>query len=288
MLNWEDYADLPLANVPLAFVDVETTGLRADRGDRICEVGIAVFRGGEEVQLFSTLVNPLRPISRGAAAVNGLSDAEVQTAPPFSVVAVRVAEALSQGLPVAHNASFDLSFLTRELAAAGVPPPAPGSLDTLAIAHRLFPFERCGLGELVRAFAVPPTGQAHRALADALTTHQVMDRMLALKWPNHGPKLSEVVALQRGLVPWAVPATATATATQQALPPHLADLVQPGRLLEITYLGTRGERTRRIVEAREVYASGETLYLDAFCHLRQEQRTFRLDRILLCEPATQP
>ncbi len=61
----------------LAFLDVETTGLSAWFGDRICEIAILRCRGEEILDSFDTLVNPARPISPGAARVNGLTDAEL-------------------------------------------------------------------------------------------------------------------------------------------------------------------------------------------------------------------
>jgi DNA polymerase-3 subunit epsilon len=279
--SWEDYAGLPLDSVPLAFVDVETTGLRAHTGDRICEIAVVVYRGDEEVLAFDSLVNPCRPISPGAAAVNGLTDAMVSAAPPFGEIAPRVVEALGAGIPVAHNAPFDLSFLAREFVLADLPPCAAGALDTLIISRRLLPFGRHGLAELARALGLPGPEPAHRALADAVTTRALLKRLADLAGGGQSPALSTLLDLQGGLVEW----PALGGDSLPPLPPHLADLVKPGERLQITYVGARGERTSRVVEANEIYANGSVLYLVAHCHLRGEQRTFRLDRIVACEPA---
>lgn len=273
---------LPLDQVTLVVVDVETTGLNAARGDRVCEVGLAVCRGAEVLATYDTLVNPRRPISAGASAVNRLSDADLADAPPFAAVAGQVASLLTLGISVAHNAPFDLSFLSRELALAGLPPPSQGALDTLAIARSLLPFGRHGLGHLAGRLGLPDSGESHRALADALTTHTLMQRLAMLAGSGRAATLARMLDLQGGLVPWP---TAEVDRPDISLPIHLAGLLQPGRVVRITYMGVRGELSARTVEPSVIYESGSALYMDGFCHLRQEQRTFRIDRILDCAPA---
>mgnify|MGYP005845524385 CR=1 FL=1 len=279
-----DYAEslgLPLARLPLAFVDVETTGLRAGGGDRICEVAVVVCQGKQEIHRYCSLVNPLRPISPAAAAVNGLSDEMVRGAPAFAEVAEQVGAALSLGLPVAHNAPFDLAFLAREFALAGAPAPAAGALDTLGLARRILPFRRHGLTDLARQFAISVPGQAHRALADALATRELLAHLVREAGMSTNASLAEIISLQGGLIPWPDGHTASAP----ALPRDFAEAFQPGRLVRIDYLDMAGARTCRLVEPIETYVNGGALYLVAFCHLRQSQRTFRIDRIIAWEPA---
>jgi predicted DNA-binding transcriptional regulator YafY len=50
--------------------------------------------------------------------------------------------------------------------------------------------------------------------------------------------------------------------------------------VQIIYTGPNGIRTRRLVTPKYVSSYQNQVYLVAFCHLRQAQRTFRLDRIL--------
>src|SRR5438445_9121835 len=115
--------ELPLHEHTFAVVDVETTGLSARMGDRICELAVVIVRGGQIVGQLQSLVNPQKPISRGAAAVNGISDSMVRDAPAFRKVAPELVKALDGAVLVAHNASFDLSFISSELRAAGYSTP---------------------------------------------------------------------------------------------------------------------------------------------------------------------
>src|SRR5712671_4645823 len=102
-------------------VDVETTGLNPDAGDRVCEVGAVKLRGSGVVQTFESLINPQRPISAGAYAVNGISPAMVATAPSFPEVAQKLWEMMEGTVLVAYNAPFDRGFLVSEFRMAGFP-----------------------------------------------------------------------------------------------------------------------------------------------------------------------
>ncbi|MHB1134066.1 MAG: exonuclease domain-containing protein [Chloroflexota bacterium] len=273
---------LPLERVPFAFVDVETTGLSARGGDRICEVAVVVLQGGCEVHRFVTLVDPGRPISPGAAAVNGLSAAKLRGAPAFADVAAQVAAALGRGVPVAHNAPFDLSFLALELGLAGWAPPAPWALDTLALARGLLPRgQRCGLSALAASFGIATPAGAHRALADACTTAALLGRLQKLAGLHGEDTLADLFAWQGGPIAW----PRQVGAAEPLLPVPLADAVRARQAVSLVYLAAGGTRTERVVELSGVYSTGDHTYLVGQCRLRQEQRSFRLDRILTWEPA---
>ena len=50
-------------------------------------------------------------------------------------------------------------------------------------------------------------------------------------------------------------------------------------LMRISYEGTDGRKSVRVVQPRKVTLSEQATYLVAYCHLRNEERTFRLDRV---------
>ncbi len=80
---------------------------------------------------------------------------------------------------VAHNSSFDRGFWLHELDRADASPRiAPEFACTVKLARRLYPDSpNCKLGTLARFHRLPDNGRAHRALADALTTAQLVQRM---------------------------------------------------------------------------------------------------------------
>jgi DNA polymerase-3 subunit epsilon len=260
----------PLAGLLLAAFDVETTGLSAFFGDRICEVGLLRLQGDEILASFQTLVNPGRPISPGAARVNGLSDEQVRQAPPFSEIAPQLLALLDGAVLLCHNAPFDLSFLEAEFSRLGQPCPPLSVIDTLAIARRYFSFPSNSLSAIA-AYLEIENPQAHRALGDAATTLQVFRHFYR-----------QLVG--RGVVqPWDLVGAyrpSQRPVDDILLPPALQEALSVKRVLEITYLDAKGQQTARQVTPLRVLAANDYVYVVAFCHLRQAERSFRLDRIL--------
>jgi len=154
-----------IVEIPYIAADVETTGLCAAEGHRVCEVALLRFLRGSVVDSLVSLVNPLRPIDPGASAVNGITDAMVAGAPTFGDLLPRILGFLSDDPLVFHNAPFDLSFLRREAQLAGGRWPGNRVIDTLALARRTGRFRSHSLPAICRELGIRST--FHRAEADA-------------------------------------------------------------------------------------------------------------------------
>jgi DNA polymerase-3 subunit epsilon len=183
-------ADRPWIELPIALVDVETTG-RDSSIDRVVEVGIAVGRGGEIIARYNWLIHPSVPIPEGARAVHGISDDDVKDAPRFEAVAHEIAAALHGCLPAAYNAAFDRAFLASEFGRARAPrgddvaapeeaslPPALRRdvewVDPLVWAREIQREERSkALGEVAARLGVR-LEKAHRASDDAEAALRVL------------------------------------------------------------------------------------------------------------------
>jgi len=167
-----------LADVAFTVVDLETTG--ATPGfSKITEIGAVRLEGGREVDTFSSLVNPGIRIPAMITGITGIDDATVADAPPIDVVLPRFVDFAADSVLVAHNAHFDLGFLDYELGRLQrrtFPRPA---LDTLRLARKLCPQQRCSLHALSYRFdtKVKPV---HRALQDAQATAELL--LLFLSW----------------------------------------------------------------------------------------------------------
>ena len=149
---------------PLAFVDLETTGMSAAR-HRILEIGIVTV-DGERVSEWSTLVNPRRPVSAFTRSFTGISDAMLAAAPRFEHIAAEIEQRLRGRLFIAHNARFDHGFLRAELGRVGIDF-RPDVLCTVRLSRKLFPqFARHDL-DTVMARHDLTADTRHRALADA-------------------------------------------------------------------------------------------------------------------------
>ncbi len=267
--------DIPLGEVTFTVLDVETTGLSAHLGDRVCEIALLRCRAGRELARFESLVDPGRPISPGARAVNGITDEELAGASTFAEVSATVLDFLEGSAIVAHNAPFDLSFLSREFEICGCWPINNVIIDTLALARHCYRFPSNSLGNVARYLGLDTCGE-HRALADVVTTRGILERFLVDLEQRGAITLGQLVEAQGGRI--GLPRREAAS-----LPPQIEEALECGGELRLRYVSARGEETLRMVTPLSVAAHGGHLYLVAECHLRKEQRSFRLDRILEME-----
>ncbi|MBS0319574.1 MAG: ethanolamine utilization protein [Proteobacteria bacterium] len=153
----------------LAFVDLETTGMRA-AADRITEVGIVTvdLAAGSDpaVERWSSLVDPEIPIPPEIQAMTGITDAMVRAAPTFSTLAAAIAARLADRVFVAHNARFDFGFLKHAFERTGRPFRAR-PLCTVKLSRRLEPdAEGHGLDAIIARHGLD-VAHRHRALGDA-------------------------------------------------------------------------------------------------------------------------
>jgi len=267
---------LPIADAPLAFVDVETTGLDPWSGDRVCEVGIVRCQGEVEIDRLARLVNPLRPVSPGAYRINRINPGMLAGAPTFDQIAREVSAALEGCVLVAHNAGFDVGFLARELALAGLPRPAVQVVDTLSLARRQYRFRHNGLSALSAAFGLAET--PHRALGDALAVRGIFRRIVAEALPA-GSRVSALLRLQGRTIDWPA-APAEPVDPPGELAEAIAMALLDGKRLLLVYESREGTKTERWVDPIDLSSIGGEPCLIAYCHLREEQRTFLLRRIL--------
>lgn len=168
----------PLSELSFAVVDVETTGGASGRGHRIIDIGIVEVAGGSITAEYESLVNPGRGVPPGITALTGITTDMVADAPYFEHVAEAIEERLRGRVFVAHNAMFDWSFVSRELAEALGDAPDVPRLCTVRLARRLVPeLRRRNLDVVCRHFGVPIHAR-HRAHGDALATARVLLRLL--------------------------------------------------------------------------------------------------------------
>jgi len=154
------------------FLDTETTGLAADNGDRIIEIGCVEMLHrkltGNNRHIY---VNPGRDSHEEALKVHGITTEFLQDKPPFSDIADDLLAYLRGAHVVIHNAPFDLGFLNMELAKLGQPrleTLVESITDTLVMAKELYPGKRNSLDALCDRLEVDNSGRSlHGALLDA-------------------------------------------------------------------------------------------------------------------------
>ena len=157
-------------------LDTETTGLDADKGDRVVEICcIELDRRLPTGKFFHSLIDPERDVPAESVAIHGLDAEKLRGAPTFGQIADPFLEFIGDSRLVIHNAEFDLKFLNSELARLNRPPlPAVRATDTLALARRRFPGSNCSLNDLCRRFNFDLSARSrHSAKIDAELLAQV-------------------------------------------------------------------------------------------------------------------
>ena len=154
------------------FLDTETTGLSADTGDRIIEIGcVELFKRKLTGNNKHFYLNPGRESHEDALRVHGITSAFLKDKPKFEAVADELLAYVKDAEIIIHNAPFDLGFLNKELALLGRPrfKEFVGSVtDTLVMAKEMFPGKRNSLNALCDRLGVDNSGRAlHGALLDA-------------------------------------------------------------------------------------------------------------------------
>jgi DNA polymerase III subunit epsilon len=175
-----DTAEIRLRDADFTVVDVETTGWSPDDAG-ITEVGAVRVRRGEVIAEFTSLVNPGTPVPAPITELTGISDPMLALAPPVAAVLPGLLAFAEGSLLAAHNAPFDLGFLTAACTAAGLRWPGFDVLDTLRLARHLVATPNevpdCKLRTLAAYFGTP-VQPSHRALADARATAAVLGHLL--------------------------------------------------------------------------------------------------------------
>jgi DNA polymerase III subunit epsilon len=170
-----------LATTSFVIVDVETTGWHPEQA-MITEIGAVRFSGGQVTAEFSALVNPGTPIPADITALTGITDEMVAQAPPMADVLPGFLDFADGSVLAAHNAPFDIGFLTAACGSCSIPWPPFAVVDTAVLARLVLgaaDVPDCKLATLA-AFFSARTPPCHRALADAKATADVLQGLLGL------------------------------------------------------------------------------------------------------------
>ncbi|MDA0869578.1 MAG: DNA polymerase III subunit epsilon [Proteobacteria bacterium] len=163
-------------------LDTETTGLSAQDGDRILEIGCVELvqrrPTGHHLHLY---INPERDSHPDALKVHGITSEFLSDKPKFADVAETLLAYLAGAEIIIHNAPFDVGFLDRELERLGRGPLSAhvqGVIDSLMLAKEQYPGKRNSLDALCDRLEVDNSGRTlHGALLDAELLAEVYIRL---------------------------------------------------------------------------------------------------------------
>lgn len=164
------------------FLDTETTGLSAEAGDRIIEIGcLEMVNRRMTGNNLHHYLNPDRSSHPDALKVHGITDAFLADKPRFAEVAQQLHDYLKGAEVIIHNAAFDLGFLDAELKRLGLGPTTSivaKVTDSLLMAREMFPGKSNSLDALCKRLEVDNTHRnLHGALLDAGLLAEVYVRL---------------------------------------------------------------------------------------------------------------
>lgn len=266
----------PLTDYHFVALDFETTGLSAAR-DRVIEIGAFRFQlNASPSSELSQLINPQIPIPALVSGIHGIQDHDVKDQVSFKLFAPELMAFLDQTVLLAHHAAFDMAFLTCELRRAGIEPPPLTVLDSYHFARRVLPeAPSYKLSALLDYLEIQMPGQAHRALPDAIACARLFQACLGKLPDASNLTLAQLVEQYpqirvgvQDLNPKEFPAQSSLQAA-----------IQSQQDVLIAYRNARNELLERRISPILLGGYGRYSYVEAFCHLREANRQFRIDRI---------
>jgi len=166
---------------PITVFDVETTGLDPRKGHRIIEIAGTRIENGiiDPTKSFISLVNPERVIPMEARQIHKISNELVENAPGIEEVLPKFLAFAEGSILTAHNAMFDMGFLSHEKELCWGYIDLPECFCTMRLSQALFPQEfGHSLEAVARRLKIPLPSERHRALPDVLLTAQALLTMI--------------------------------------------------------------------------------------------------------------
>ena len=158
--------------------DLETTGFSSIK-DKIIEIGAVKVENGVITDKFSTFVNPKVPIPFKITNLTGITDDMVMEAPDIETILPQFLEFVGDAVLVAHNASFDVSFIEQNCRYQDITPDFT-SVDTVAMARILLPtLSKFKLNVVANALHISLENH-HRAVDDAGATAEIFVKFVEM------------------------------------------------------------------------------------------------------------
>jgi DNA polymerase III epsilon subunit family exonuclease len=268
-----------LAELEFVAFDVETTGL-SPVANRLVELSGVKFRmDSDQIDTFSTLIDPEVSIPAQVTAIHGITDEMVEGAPTFKQAVTDFVEwSGKDSVMMAHNAPFDVEFLRVNLARAGAACPSNYVVDTLTISREFLRETRNHqLKTVVEHFNLP-AGDYHRALADSIHVKGVflcMSKDYQLKrWED---------LTVNGFVTtfdydrFAESSMGAMSEKTIEIVESIREVISKSASMTMEYQGMY--KSTRTVQPTALIHSRGNYYLTAFCRRAQAERTFRVDKI---------
>ncbi len=257
--------------------DLETTGL-SPAFHRIVEIGAIRFRAdGTELAQLNQLVNPLCRIPAEVTQIHGITDEMVRGMPSIDAVLPQFLDFITgpDTILLAHNASFDVGFISAALGRCGLDAPNVPTIDTVELARWKWPRLRNHKLETIARHLRIADRTEHRALGDVEVLKSVFENLISR------PRPIETLDHLIGISP---PYSFESIHDEPSVVPDRhqfwVEVIKVRRSVSIVYDGGTKGRTSRQITPRNLTQNRGSLYLVAYCHIDGIEKSFRLDRIV--------
>ncbi|MFN8674420.1 MAG: exonuclease domain-containing protein [Candidatus Sericytochromatia bacterium] len=279
--------DKKLEELNFVFFDLETTGL-FPVSSKIIEIGAVKFNFSEGVlATFETLIDPEVTISKESIQIHGITDDMVKGKPFINDILPNFFEFIKDCIVIAHNSDFDASFISYNINRYNFENPPNLIIDTIPLAKKYIKScENYKLSNLVKFLKLDVTEykskKFHRALFDsecgmnifkAIVERQAQKEKTPFGQLLLGCKIKSFAKAFKSETPEEIPESLS----------MIKEEIGKNSKINIIYKRVDGELTKRDITPLAFIKVNGKLYLEAFCYLRKEKRSFRLNKIIDCK-----
>lgn len=274
----KSYLSFPLNELQFVSVDVETTGLYPDKGDKIVEIAAVRFdqkrKSKEPMAIFSSIINPLRHIPDNTSELHGITDEIAQNAPPFSAIIPTFLHFINDDVLIGYNADFDMYFINKELQQNDRETLSNPIIDSLKVSKRFLLLPNYKLRDVAAHLNVefPPGMLQHSALGDAMANGKVFCNLLNMvvrMGYEYAIDLFKLIGDKKQ--------------EQQEMIIKITDAIFREKKMKIRYHSLEHKVTDRMILPKKLEERNQEYFLVAYCYLQEQERTFALDRIIYWE-----
>jgi len=254
--------DKLLAEVDIASIDVETTGLAPEAGSEMVEIAVVRMKAGVVDEIWSSLIKINGKMDEDARQVHGIGEDEIAHAPELKDIIDDFIERAKGSVILAHNAQFDLGFINMALYRIKKSQVNLPTIDLLGLSRYLQPyFPNHRLSNIAEILQLPRI-DLHRASGDALLSTLVFTKY-ADTYNLWNLELSRLITISR------------ATSKLSGIDRTLFDALNRRLILHIVYEGASGKSERDVMPV----AVKNRAFLEAYCFMREKLLSFKLEGI---------
>jgi len=265
---------LLLREAEFVVFDTETTGLKPENGHRICEIGAVKVKNSRILSSYSSLVNPKRDMPGEVTDIHGITQEDVEKAPFFEDVIDNFLEFIGELPLFGYNIEFDLNFLSLQLKTINRDFPTNPFVDILFICRKLLKeLPRFSLIDVARFFNIPQV-VTHRAYQDSLTAANILLKLTPHLEKKGISSLENIYTIFGNNKDISIKVNSPKVSIiQEALGANMK--------IKIKYYSPhKDELTEREVIPLRIENTGRKILLVGKCLLREEERSFDLNRIV--------